>query len=466
MTKLKDYIDVNWQSEFNATAYKFHLVVGIVAAILNPLFAISDYFINNTNFKTFLILRIVVSIIILLALLFRKKFISKPFILGLIPYWAISVENAYMYSVMNVGELQQHTFSYVVLFIGAGMFGFWNMLYSILSVIASVSALIVLFILNSSLSFNEMLTNGGMLTIAIAILTIPLIYTRTNLTKREIAARLALAESNKELEIKNEIIEEKNKDIQDSINYAKYIQEAILPPIEKINNLLNDYFILYKPKDVVSGDFYWCNSVTTTPKSSNAEKVILLAAVDCTGHGVPGAMMSVIGNAILNQSITATNVNTPAEALNFLNIELSKNLNAIRDGMDMALVAINMQTLKLQYAGANNSVYIIRKNELIELFPDKMSIGGSLEEGKIKNFTNNTFDLKKEDTVYLFTDGYADQFGGPKGKKFKHKQLQDLLISVQDKPMKEQAKILEKEYESWKGNLAQVDDILVMGIKI
>jgi serine phosphatase RsbU (regulator of sigma subunit) len=306
-----------------------------------------------------------------------------------------------------------------------------------------------------------------MLTASVALFTILLINTRTNLTKKEIIARLALAESFKQLEEKNVIIEEKNKDISDSINYAQRIQQAILPPLEKLDKALSDYFILYKPKDVVSGDFYWHATVKTTPSNNEpSHEIVVLAAVDCTGHGVPGALMSIIGSTILNQTVTNAAINTPADALSFLNKEVTKSLNSIKDGMDMSLCAINFSRMEMQYAGANNPIYIVRNKEFIEIKADKKAIGADVENAEVKTFTNHVIPLQKGDCIYLFTDGYADQFGGPQGKKFKYKKFQELLIEIQDNTIQEQKHILNFHHEQWKGTLEQVDDILVIGVKI
>jgi serine phosphatase RsbU (regulator of sigma subunit) len=306
-----------------------------------------------------------------------------------------------------------------------------------------------------------------MLTTSVALFTILLINTRTNLTKKEIIARLALAESFKQLEEKNVIIEEKNKDISDSINYAQRIQQAVLPPLEKLDRSLNEYFVLYKPKDVVSGDFYWHASVKTTPPNGDPSyDIVVLAAVDCTGHGVPGALMSIIGSTILNQTVTNAAINTPAEALSFLNKEVTKSLNSIKDGMDMALCSINMSKMELQYAGANNPIYIVRDKQFTSVKPDKQAIGADTENADVKIFTNHVIPIQKGDCIYLFTDGYADQFGGPLGKKFKYKQFQDLLVEIQDNTIAEQKQILNFHHEQWKGDLEQVDDILVIGVKI
>jgi sigma-B regulation protein RsbU (phosphoserine phosphatase) len=466
MTKISQITPVDWQTELRATAYKYHLLIAWVAFGLNPIWAIGDYFNSPLHFKDFLIFRVSVSVITLFVVLFKRKFIRHPEIIALIPFIGISVQNAYMYSVMNIAELQKHTFAYIALFIGAGMFVLWRPIYSIAIVIISLIANIVFFGIYGHLKIGDILINGGMLTLTVALFTILLIYTRTNLTKKEIIARLALAESNNQLEIKNEIIEEKSKDIRDSINYAQRIQQAILPPFEKIDKVLKDYFVYFKPKDVVSGDFYWHASVKTTPPNGPSEDIVVMAAVDCTGHGVPGALMSIIGSTILNQTITNPDVNTPADVLSFLNKEINKTLNSIKDGMDMALCVINLEKLELQYAGANNPLYIVRHKQFIEVKPDKHAIGADAEDAHDKVFTNHKIKLEEGDSIYLFTDGYADQFGGPNGKKFKYKKFQELLIEIQDNNMEEQKQILNFHFEQWKGGLDQVDDILVIGIRV
>jgi sigma-B regulation protein RsbU (phosphoserine phosphatase) len=467
MAKHKHITPVDWQTALNATAFKYHVLTAWVAFGLNPIWAIGDYFNSPLHFTDFLIFRLVVSFLSLLVVLFKNKFTTRPEIIALVPFLGIAIQNAYMYSVMNIVELQKHTFAYIALFIGAGMFVLWRPIYSITIVIISLICNVVFFSLFGHLKVGDILINGGMLTFTVAVFSILLIHTRTNLTKREIIARLALAESNNELEIKNEIIEEKNKDIRDSINYAQRIQQAILPSFEKINKVLNDYFILFKPKDIVSGDFYWHATVRTTPVNNEPpQDIIVMAAVDCTGHGVPGALMSIIGSTILNQTTTSAAVNSPADALGFLNKEITKTLNSIKDGMDMALCAINLKKMELQYAGANNPLYIVRQKQFIEVKADKQAIGADTDNSDVKVFTNHSIKLEKGDSIYLFTDGYADQFGGPNGKKFKYKKFQDLLIEIQDNSMEEQKHILNYHFEQWKGKLEQVDDILVIGIRV
>jgi serine phosphatase RsbU (regulator of sigma subunit)/ligand-binding sensor domain-containing protein len=265
-----------------------------------------------------------------------------------------------------------------------------------------------------------------------------------------------------ELQQKSEIIEVAYNDIKSSINYAKRIQEAILPLNDEIKKYFPESFILFKPRDVVSGDFYWF--MKTAGKT-------VIACVDCTGHGVPGAFMSMIGNTLLNEIVVEKNITQPNQILNLLHERVRQSLKQdmenteTRDGMDIAICVIDDTKELLQYAGANRSLVIIRDHSLIELKADKQPIGGDqMEQDRV--FKNNEFKLHKSDTIYMTTDGFADQFGGEKGKKFMVKRLHQLLIDLNGKKMDEQRTLLKNTIEHWQGNLEQVDDILVIGINI
>lgn len=485
-----------WEEEYNAVAFKYHSIVLWVAFVLNPLWAVGDYLTIPQHFTDFFVFRMAVSVACLITVFYREKFHEKPWVLAFVPFFGIGIQNAYMYSVMEIPELEKHTFAFIALFIGAGMLILWEMKYTIIVVAATIISSIFFFVLLSPLTTEEVLTDGGMLTATVAVFTIVLIQTRTNLTKKEIIARLALEESNKEIKHQKAIVDEQNKDIRDSIHYAQRIQYSMLPNEEKISAALENYFILYQPKDIVSGDFYWSTQVQTTPSDGSAgHKVAVLAVADCTGHGVPGALMSIVGSTILNQSITSKEVNSPAEALRFLNQELNKNLKDIRDGMDMSLIAINFSNFTMQYAGAHNPVYIVRNKEIIELKPDKFPIGNDDNYPMEKKFTDKNFSLEKGDIIYLFTDGYSDQFGHSeemklkaaetwnndklsetqinetvlsmlKGKKFGNKRFQQLLIDISHLPIKEQKEKLLKTHTEWKGELEQIDDICVIGVLV
>jgi ligand-binding sensor domain-containing protein/serine phosphatase RsbU (regulator of sigma subunit) len=268
-------------------------------------------------------------------------------------------------------------------------------------------------------------------------------------------------ERTQELAIKNAELAEKNKDITDSIRYAKRIQEAILPKDKVVKHLLPGSFIFSKPKDIVSGDFYWVDK-----KGDD----VVFAAVDCTGHGVPGAFMSIIGHNVLDYHFKSEPFINPANLLDKLNkgveeaLDQSSDENRLRDGMDIALCSLNSRSMELQYAGAYNPLFLIRNNELIEYKADTITIGSSSEQ-KLQ-YTNHVIPIRKGDIFYIFSDGFADQFGGPDGKKFKINQFKNMLLAIHQLPMEQQKELLEKSIEEWRGSMMQVDDMLVIGVKV
>lgn len=269
------------------------------------------------------------------------------------------------------------------------------------------------------------------------------------------------SKTNKLLENQNAIISEKNKDISDSINYAKKIQEAILPHHDDIEKVFPEYFILSLPKDIVSGDFYWF---------TQHEQLKFFVVADCTGHGVPGAFMSMIGNTLLNHIVIERKILRPDLILNELRKEVIKALkqgeqSQSKDGMDISLICLNTTTNELQIAGANNPVWVVKNDKtIVEIKPDKQPIG--FVSGINSDFTLQTYKAEKGDTIYQFTDGFADQFGGPKGKKFKYSPLKEMLIAFGEKTLPEQMTELRRTFFEWKGNLEQIDDVLLSGIRI
>ncbi|MFH2141242.1 MAG: tetratricopeptide repeat protein [Bacteroidota bacterium] len=275
-----------------------------------------------------------------------------------------------------------------------------------------------------------------------------------NQQKEEIQAQRDLAAAQRDL------ISEQKQDITDSIQYAYKIQSAIFPSPEEIILFLKDYFILYKPRDIVSGDFYWINKV---------DKKIIIIAADCTGHGVPGAFMSMLGYAFMNEIVNKERITSPARILDRLreNIILALkqhgNLSDQRDGMDVAAIAIDLENQEMEYSGANNPLYMIRNNELIETKADKMPVS---VYPRMNPFSNFSTQIHSNDVIYIFSDGFADQFGGKSGKKFKYSKFKELILSIKDKSMKEQEVILDTTFEEWKGSHNQIDDVLVIGIKV
>ncbi len=281
--------------------------------------------------------------------------------------------------------------------------------------------------------------------------------------KQKQKTNLQLEEKNVLIEQKNKIVEEKNKDITDSIRYAKRLQTAILKPENTLTNYFDDGFVLFKPKDIVSGDFYWFEKFGD---------LSLIAAADCTGHGVPGAFMSIIGCNLLSQAVNEYAITQPAAILNSINKGLTKVLQQkgdsnsfVTDGMDIALCSFDPDKMIVEYSGAFNPMWLIRNDELLEFGADKFPVGAFLDS-QVRFFNSHKIPVQKGDMIYIFSDGYADQFGGPLGKKFKYKPLQKQFLEIYKKSGLEQRKILNETFEKWMGNLEQIDDVLVVGIRI
>ena len=266
-------------------------------------------------------------------------------------------------------------------------------------------------------------------------------------------------ERTKEVVYQKELIEIKNKEILDSIHYAKSLQEAILPPENELRGLLPQSFIFFLPKDIISGDFYWFEST--------GDKIII-AAADCTGHGVAGALMSVLGTSLLNQIVNEKHIQSPSLVLKQLNNSVVGSLNKSdsdsHSGMDIAVCSIDIKNKIIEFAGAKRPLWIIRNGELLITSGDKFSIGSQYWDKEL--FTNHSISILHGDLVYLFSDGFTDQFGGEHGKKLMTNNFKELLIYNQNKNMNEQRILLGDYFEKWKGNSEQVDDVMVIGIKV
>jgi serine phosphatase RsbU (regulator of sigma subunit) len=292
--------------------------------------------------------------------------------------------------------------------------------------------------------------------------------TRNKLKNQQIAFAVEKAEKEKEIfQLRNvelkaayDEIHEKNTEITDSINYASRIQAALLPREEILKKFLPEHFILFLPRDIVSGDYYWASQV---------ENKVIFTAADCTGHGVPGAFMSMLGISFLNEIVDERNITDPGKILDDLRKNVMKALKQSgkeeeqKDGMDMAVCAYDTANKVLEYAGAYNPLYLVRNSELGEYKADRMPI--SYFGDRVDAFQTQTIKISPGDQIYIFSDGYADQFGGPEGKKFKYKTLKQLLLDIRQEPMEKQVKILKERFDEWKGEFEQIDDVVLMGVR-
>ncbi len=263
-----------------------------------------------------------------------------------------------------------------------------------------------------------------------------------------------------EIDIQRSELQLRNKDLTDSLNYARRIQAALLPAEHHIRKIFKDYFIYYRPKHIVSGDFYWF---------SERDGKYFIAAADCTGHGVPGALMSMIGLELTQKIINEMKVDDSDELLLTMNRELESAFfkeesgkALIRDGIEMSICIIDRNTKVMEFSGAFLPVYIVRDDKLIELKGDKKNV---VQSFAMVSFNRSTFRLQEGDTLYLFSDGYADQFGGPENKKFMYRRLRHILLTISKYPLTDQERILDETITSWMGVHDQIDDMMILGVK-
>ncbi len=308
---------------------------------------------------------------------------------------------------------------------------------------------------------KQKLQRNGVILGLVFMLAVSLFIFRSYRQKQQ--ANIIITKQKEEVEQQKNIVEYQNKEILSSIEYAKRIQATILPPPKVVKKYLDDSFVFYLPKDIVAGDFYWMEQV-----SSNGEEMVLFAACDCTGHGVPGALVSVVCSNALNRAVKEYDLAQPALILDKVAELVVKDFSKdesenVQDGMDVSLCALNIETGQLQWAGANNPLWIVRNGALIETKADKQPIG---KTDHLQPFTHHEVKLQRGDTIYLFTDGYADQFGGEKEKKYSKKSLRELVISIHHLPMLEQREALYNRHINWRGRHEQVDDICIIGVRI
>jgi len=449
--------------EIEKASDRFNIRAAWVAVIFVPVFAITDYLNIPDGWVKIFVIRCSISIITLAMLLGRERWKLTSSHIAVIAFILISLQNAYTYMLVDELGVLQHSINYIALLIGAGMFLLWPWRYSVAMVLITFAATAFFFKLNGNIGLEFFLMHGGLLLIVVALFMIALIEFRYSLTVKELKAKLALQVSNDLLAKQKAITEQKNEDITDSIHYAKGIQTAILGSTRPLTEWFDEAFVFYEPKDILGGDFYWFHRNEQTG-------VITVIAADCTGHGVPAALMTVLGNSLLDEIVIQKGITSPDQILTELDqriIEtLGRNATAsqrMHDGMDMSVLSISDR--EVRFAGANNPLLLIGSNGKQLVKGSKYPIGSEQYDGA-KVFELHVFERVKGDRAYLFTDGFQDQFGGADGRKYMSRNFRDLLHALSDLPMMQQRVVLQKDFQEWKGDTEQTDDVLVVGIRL
>jgi serine phosphatase RsbU (regulator of sigma subunit) len=449
--------------ELEQASSRFHIIAAWVAIIFDPVFAATDFINIPQYWKQLLIIRLSIAAIIFVTLMLRKRLKLPSYAIVMVPFLLISVQNAYTYSLIGNDVLLGHSLNYMALLIGAAMFVLWPWTYSLVMIVVSALATAFFLSINPAIDANTFFVKGGLLLVAVGVFMLILIRARYNLTLKEITARLALKESNEVLKAQKSIIESKNEKITDSIRYAKRIQDSILGHQSQIDKLFRSSMVMFRPKDILSGDFFWFYE--------NAEEnVKIIIAADCTGHGVPAAMMTVLGNSILNDLVIQNKIYEPAVILKELDLRMIETFNnegadvhKINDGMDVSILCFDSKGIT--FAAANNPLCAVSGETLTVIAGSKFPIG-STQYKEEKVFHQHTIDAAPGTRLFIFTDGYQDQFGGEKNSKFLTKRFRELLRTSSSLQMTDQKQLLEKEFDSWKGDQRQTDDVLVIGVEV
>ncbi len=456
-----------WEEDYRSELVKKNYIIGLVAAILIPLTAFLD--LEDTRPDTemlFLMSRSIPALIIVLTLIVHKFAKFNATAIFYIVYLTVCTG-----SVIRTEDdtYTNYVFYHVAIFVVSGLLSNIKVLHTIIvGVIISIIHIVSFF----AYYYPEIEVSSGGLLIFVG-LNVMFVFAnkiRFDITRKNFVISRELEEQNIQINKQKETLEglyaelsEKNKSITDSINYAQRIQNAKLPTTHQISGAFPKHFILFKPRDIVSGDFYWHKTIGHDH---------FIAVADCTGHGVPGAFMSVIGDTLLTQIIEFERLQEPGEILSRLHLLLSNSLQTnveskVDDGMDIALCIYNDKLKSVRYAGAKNPLLLC--NGQVNLIKgDKFSIGGGFRNNERElKFTSHEFPVDDPTMLFLFSDGFQDQFGGTKSQKFSRKRFYALLEEIVDLPCEEQRAILDERFENWRGTTDdQIDDVLVMGIRI
>lgn len=452
-----------WQRELEKAALKYHIMGAWMAIIFDPLFVITDVINIPDHWRLMLVIRICVSLITLIALRFWRQFKLQSHTLIAIPFIAIAIQESFGYTLIDNQQVLAHSVNFVALLIGGGMFIIWKWQYSIIICLITFASTFLFAFTNPKIEIASFIVRGGFLLFTVACFMIFLIQTRYNLTLKEIKARLALVDTNKELEEQKNIIQDKNQRITSSITAAKRIQDAILGSRDRLNHCFENSFVFFQPKDILSGDFYWFHH-----DERNDIKIVI--AADCTGHGIPAALTTVLGNSILNEIIIKHNITQPDVILRLLDKKIIENFTegfsdsaTVNDGMDVGILVFKND--EVYFSGANSPLFYTRNNEIHQIKGSRFPIGSN-HYSSSKQFQLHQLKQVKGDRYFLFSDGFQDQLGGPYDKKYLTKCFREFVDDSNSLPLDEQGDAIVEEFIQWKGNQEQTDDVLIVGLEL
>jgi len=424
-----------------------------LAAVIIPFFSLLESPSGSAKVFHFFLLLLPVSVVMLVIISIRKRY----FMHELIKKYGVSVILGTVFSYLACKTTLDNVHNYILgiiaitLFRGMLYFGKYRALLAVTLINLCIATLMLSFLRNESLFEIPNLASTLFFSIIFMLLSFVGMHTRYRLTRENFISSV-------KLQLSFDEIGEKNKSITDSINYAKRLQLAILPTAQALHEHIPESFILYRPKDIVAGDFYWMQHI---------EGTTFIAAGDSTGHGVPGALVSIVCSNAMNRAVKEFGMRETGQLLDKtrdLVLEtFAKSNSDVKDGMDVSLLSINRQRGEIRWSGANNALIYLSNGELREIKADKQPIG---KTDNPKPFTTHKLGLDEVQQIWLLTDGYADQFGGEDGKKFKHKRLSAELLAISDLSLDRQGELLEATFDSWRGKLEQVDDVTIIGLRI
>lgn len=449
----------SWILEKNKLALKFNRIGLWIALILYPAWSILDYILAPSNlFYPFFYARCLCACIMLGFALAHLKWKFNPDWLAYPVVLTISTDIAFKTNTVNSDIITPYMMQYCTLFLCSAMLHIWKIKNSIFIVCYSLITMVIFKELIHQHTYAQILTNGGLIIITILIVYVFAIETRLSLMKKAFVASFNMNLAFDEVNKKNVIIEKKNIQIVDSINYGKRIQNAFLPNPDELSNAIGEHAIFYRPKNVVSGDFYWF--------AENKNK-IFFAVADCTGHGVPGAFMSIIGASLLNQLVHESDLSKTNEILDGLRTNLKKllkqNSNDVRDGLEIGLICFDIANKELEFSGARICLWIVDKDKNITEFEaDKQAIGG-IDYPNFRNFNIQKIKHNQGDVIFMTSDGYPDQFN-TSNKKIGKRKTKELCLEYSNLNPKEAQNRIIEHFDAWKGTHDQIDDILIAGI--